>query len=104
MGWLLVIVLLLVLLLIILGVAVFSTAREDGGLVAVISPRGKGDRAEVFDTEGYQKGYGIRRSDGSWGFFRTDGSILDVISGPPIIEKTADGQLTRIVLEPRRQK
>ena len=104
MGWALLILLLLVFVLIILGVAVFSTAREDGGLVAVISPRGKGDRAEIFDTEGYQKGYGIRRSDGSWGFFRTDGSILDVVSGPPVIEKTADGQLTKIMLEPRHQK
>ena len=103
MGWLLVVLLLVVLLLIILAVGVFRTAEDDAGLVAVISP-GNGDHAEVFDKEGYQKGYGIRRSDGSWGFFRTDGSALDVISGPQVVEKTADGQLTRITLEPRREK
>jgi hypothetical protein len=103
-GWLLVVLLLLILLLIILAVAVFRTTEDDVGLVAVIPAGGSRDRAEILDKEGYQKGYGIRRSDGSWGFFRTDGSTLDVISGPKVVEKTADGQLTRIILEPRREK
>lgn len=102
MGWLLVVVVLMALLLILLAVGVFSTPEDDVGLVAVISPGGKGDYAEVLDKEGHLKGYGVRRFDGSWRFFRIDGSTLDVISGPKVVEK--DGQLTRIILEPRRQK
>jgi hypothetical protein len=103
-GWLLVVVLLMALLVIILAIGVFGTAEDEIGMVAVISPGGKGDHAEVLDKEGHLKGYGVRRFDGSWRFFRIDGSTLDVISGPQVSERTADGQSTRIILEPRRQK
>jgi hypothetical protein len=96
--------LLLALLLIILAIGVFSTAGGKVGLVAVIPPGGKGDRAEVLDREGHQKGYGIRRSDGSWDYFHMDGSSLDVISRRELTEKGLDGELTRIVLQPRRGK
>lgn len=104
MGWLLVVLLLVALLLIVLAIGVFRTVEDDVGLVAVISTSGSRDRTEVLDKEGHEKGYGIRRSDGSWAFFRTDGSRLDVISRTELTEKSADGQLTRIVLQPRRGK
>ena len=104
MGWLLGGLLLLAILLIILAVGVFRTAEDDTGLVAVIAADGSGDHAEVLDKEGHQKGYGIRRSDGSWDFFHRDGSRLDMESRPELIGKSADDQLTRIVLQPRRGK
>ena len=102
--WILGALLLLVSLLIILAVGVFRTAEDDVSLVAVIPAGGSRDRAEVLDKEGHQKGYGIRRSDGSWDYFHPDGSRLDVISKPEPIEGSVDGQLTRIILAPRRGK
>jgi hypothetical protein len=102
--WLLGGLFLLVLLLIILAVGVFRTAEDEVGLVAVIPAGGNRDRAQVLDKEGHLKGYGIRSPDGSWGFFRTDGSRLDVISRTELTEKSAEGQFTRIILQPRRGK
>ena len=102
--WLVGGLLLLVLLLIILAVGVFRTAEDDAGLVAVFPGGASRDRAQVLDKEGHLKGYGIRSSDGAWDFFRTDGSRLDVISMTELTENSADSQLTRIVLQPKRGK
>jgi hypothetical protein len=102
MVWLVGGLLLLALLMIVLAVGVFGTTEDDVGLVAVIPVGGRGDRAEIFDREGHRKGYGVRRPDGSWAFFDKDGSSLDVIPRPDVVEKYTGDEATRIILQPRR--
>ncbi len=103
MVWVIGGLLLLALILVLIAAGVFGSSERGPELVAVLPLGGRGDRADILDRVGNWRGYGIRRSDGSWDFFDKDNSKMDLIPAPHG-STTPGHEAMRIILQPRPEK
>jgi hypothetical protein len=56
-----------------------------------------GGRLDLYNTNSARIGYGVQRGDGSWDFFRTDGSRMGTLT-------LAIGGGSRLTISPPRRK